>query len=381
MSLISTCRRFCGGLDNHRQLRPIDSRDGSLIWVDGRQYIDFSSNDYLGLASALSRDDIPYRSGVPSGATGSRLLSGDYVWTHAFEAEIAAALRVEAALIFNSGYQLSVGLVPALVGKSDVVFTDRNIHASWIDGIQLSGAKLVRFSHNDMDHLESRLQSYRAKGKSALIIVESIYSMDGDSPDIDRLVELKGKYDCKLVVDEAHAVGVEGASGLGLVGGGGQAVFVDFVVGTFGKALAGFGAYVGCSAVDRHFLIQHCRSFIFSTALPPSIIFQNREAFSRVQDASIARGHLLQLTHRLRAELSAAKLKVIPGSSPIIPVIIGDNTKTIAVARGLREAGFWCLPILHPTVPKGQGRIRISLTACHTLEQCRALVATLSKLI
>ncbi len=367
-------------MDNHRQLRPITARDGCRIWIGGREYIDFSSNDYLGLSRALADSESELPQGLPSGATGSRLLAGDYQWTHDLETELAADFGYDRALIFNSGYQLSVGLLPTLVGPSDIVFADRHIHASWIDGCCLSGARLVRFAHNDTVHLKQRLQALRATGKTALIVVESLYSMDGDSPDFMTLLDLKAQFDCRLIVDEAHAIGVMGSQGLGMLGGTPLAASVDFITATFGKALASFGAFVCCAEADYQTLIQNCRSFIFSTALPPSLIFQNHRAYRRMKAADLERVQLARLAHSLRAALATTAYAVMPGTAPIIPVVIGETEATVAIAAALREQGLWCLPITHPTVPQQQARLRLSITAAHSEANCHTLVAALSQL-
>ena len=362
-----------------RTLKPITSRHQGSIYVKGREYIDFSSNDYLGLSShpKLIEANKQATDEFGTSSTASRLLSGDLDLHHQLEKEVAAFKHKEAALVFNSGYQANVGILSALYGRDDCIFSDRLNHASIIDGIALSGAKLFRFQHNDAGHLKSLLAEERGKFKNALIISETIFSMDGDRCPLKDLVDLKNQYNCQFMVDEAHATGIFGKNGAGVVEEEGLEQEVDLVMGTFGKALGSFGAYLAASQVVVDYLVNTCRSFVYSTALPPGVIAANRAGIEVVRDEPFRRQNLLECAEYFRDRLHQ-KGFMARGNSQIIPVVIGDNSKTVAYANKLLEKGYWVLPIRPPTVPQGQARLRFSLTFCHTKEVLDQLIDDIS---
>lgn len=364
-----------------RKLRPATSRQNGKINFGGRQYFDFSSNDYLGLSghaelkkAALEAID---KSGV--GACASRLLSGDAEIFHQLEEAIAAFKGKEAALVFNSGYQANVGIISALFTKEDCIFCDRLNHASIIDGILLSQAKFFRFRHNDCQHLELLLKKERNKFKNALIVTESIFSMDGDRASLKELVKLKEKFNCQIMVDEAHATGIFGQNGSGLVEEEGLSDSIDLIMGTFSKALAGFGAYLATSKTTVDYLVNTCRSFIYSTALPPSVIASNLASLKLIKDEPQRRKTLLSMAEMLREKLEA-KGFCIKGASQIIPVILGDNLRALEFAKKIQEKGYWVMPVRPPTVPVGQARLRISLSYCHEQETLNKLIEVISEI-
>ncbi|PIQ91099.1 MAG: 8-amino-7-oxononanoate synthase [Candidatus Omnitrophica bacterium CG11_big_fil_rev_8_21_14_0_20_41_12] len=364
-----------------RKLRPATSRQNGKINFGGRQYFDFSSNDYLGLSghaelkkAALEAID---KSGV--GACASRLLSGDAEIFHQLEEAIAAFKGKEAALVFNSGYQANVGIISALFTKEDCIFCDRLNHASIIDGILLSQAKFFRFRHNDCQHLELLLKKERNKFKNALIVTESIFSMDGDRAPLKELVKLKEKFNCQIMVDEAHATGIFGQNGSGLVEEEGLSDSIDLIMGTFSKALAGFGAYLATSKTTVDYLVNTCRSFIYSTALPPSVIASNLASLKLIKDEPQRRKTLLSMAEMLREKLEA-KGFCIKGASQIIPVILGDNLRALEFAKKIQEKGYWVMPVRPPTVPVGQARLRISLSYCHEQETLNKLIEVISEI-
>lgn len=358
-----------------RVLRPFTIRKMGSISTQGREYIDFSSNDYLGLSQHpfLKEAALKAVSGFGLGSGASRLLSGDFEIHHHLEERVAEFKNTESALIFNSGYQANVGIISALYGKTDVIFSDRLNHASIVDGILLSGARLCRFQHNDANHLEHLLQKERSRFKKALIITETIFSMDGDRPSLKDMVGLKEKYQCELFVDEAHATGIFGENGSGVVEEEGLADRIDFVMGTFGKALGGFGAYLACSRKIVTYLINTARSFIYSTSLPPAIIAVNLAGLEMVKKEPERRKKLLATAEFFRRILQDKGLTA-RGSSQIIPLIVGDNEKTILLAQILQDRGYWVLPIRPPTVPQGEARLRFSLTYNHDEGTLRKLV-------
>jgi 8-amino-7-oxononanoate synthase len=365
-----------------RTLHPADYRRDGKIHFGDKSFLDFSSNDYLGLSShpklkAAAKNAIE-QFGIGSGA--SRLLSGDLQLYHELEEKTAVFKSKEAALVFNSGYQANIGIISCLYKKGDAIFADKLCHASILDGISLSGAELFRFHHNDMNHLESLLKSHSDKFKNRLIVTETVFSMDGDMPLLRDIVVLKDKFDCKLMVDEAHATGIFGFDGSGVVAQEGLTDKVDLIMGTFSKALGSFGAYVAGPKQIMQYLINTCRSFIYSTALPPVVIAVNLAALQLIKDEPFRRQTLLQNADYFRDKLIKNGFEV-KGCSQIIPLIAGGAEKAVAAGMSLREKGYWVLPIRPPTVPPGQSRLRFSLTYNHTKEILEALANDIIEII
>jgi len=362
-----------------RKLKPVSSRKAGMINVGGREYIDFSSNDYLGLsghpgliaAAKAALDEF----GASSSA--SRLLSGDLAIHHRLEEEVARFKNKERALVFNSGYQANVGILSSLYSGGDAIFSDRLNHASIIDGMLLSGARIFRYSHNDPDHLEALLKRERRKFKKALIVTETVFSMDGDRPPLRALVGLKERYGCRIMVDEAHATGIYGKNGSGVVEEDGLSDEVDLIMGTFSKALGSFGAYVAASGEIVDYLINTCRSFIYSTGLPPAVAASNLAALELVRREPHRREALLALAQYFRLALEAMGLRV-RGSSQVIPVIIGESAKAGEFAKALQGFGYWVLPIRPPTVPAKEARLRFSLTLHHDRNILHKLLSDIS---
>ncbi|KQC06428.1 MAG: hypothetical protein APR62_07925 [Smithella sp. SDB] len=364
-----------------RTLLALDTRGPGVIVRQGQKYVDFSSNDYLGFSKHPKLIDAARQAlekyGVGTGA--SRLLSGDLKLHHLLEEETASFKHKESALFFNSGYHANVGVIPVFAGKNDAIFSDSLCHASQIDGAILSRAKRFLFRHNDMEHLEDLLKKERAKFEKALILTESVFSMDGDLAPLRSLVELKERYNCVLMVDEAHATGIFGNQGRGLIDAEGLSEYVDLIMGTFSKALGGFGAYIAASRLITDYLINSARSFIYSTALPCSIIAANLAALE-VCKTEPGRGPvLLNRAQKFRTVLSEAGWSVT-GESQIIPVMIGESKTALEYARILLEKGFQVLPIRPPTVPEGTSRFRFSLCYEHTEEEINKVVEAMREL-
>lgn len=364
-----------------RKLKPISARRQGKIYFNKKEYIDFSSNDYLGLSEHPKLIEAGKRALDKFGASAcaSRLLSGDLEIHHQLEERVAQFKGKESALVFNSGYQANLGIISSLFGRGDCIFSDRFNHASIVDGILLSGAKFFRFQHNDAAHLELLLKKERNKFKDALIITESVFSMDGDRPPLKELVQLKEKYNCSIFVDEAHASGIFGENGSGVVEEEGLAKKIDFIMGTFSKALGGFGAYLAASKRIVDYLINSARSFIYSTALPPAVIACNLAGIEIIKEEPHRRKILLENARYFRQELKSKGFKAA-GSSQIIPVIIADNTRTIKFAQALQKKGYWVLPIRPPTVPDGSARLRFSLTFHQRREILQKLIRDISNL-
>ncbi|MFA4842402.1 MAG: 8-amino-7-oxononanoate synthase [Candidatus Omnitrophota bacterium] len=363
-----------------RALNPISERCEARVTIRGRDYIDFSSNDYLGLSRhpRLIEEGRLALEKYGSACSASRLLSGDLELHHILEERIASFKNKEAALIFNSGYQANLGILSSLYRRGDCIFLDRLAHASIIDGAELSGARVLRFRHNDLSHLRELLKKERLRHKKALVVTETIFSMDGDRAPLKEFVRLKKEFDFRIMVDEAHATGIFGANGSGVVEEDGLAEDIDLIMGTFSKALAGFGAYLATSRTIVDYLVNTCRSFIYSTALPPAVIASNIASLGLVNSERERRKSLLESAGNLRAQLENRGLKV-RGSSQIVPVIIGDTNKTLDAARILQSKGYWALPIRPPTVPKGESRLRFSLTFFHTRQILENLVAAINE--
>jgi len=353
-----------------RQLRPLAERNGCRVTYRGRSFLNLTSNDYLGLAGNArllrrfysSRDDENLFDRFGLGAASSRLLTGDIETAHQLEESLTREYGRPAALLFNSGYHANIGILPALLDKDDLVLSDKLNHASIHDGMQLCRAQHKRYRHCDYDHLQVILEKSRERYGRVVIVSESVFSMDGDVADLQRLVELKKKYDALLYVDEAHAVGLYGARGLGQAEEQGVINEVDLLMGTFGKAYASIGAFVLCEADIRDYLINHSRSLIFTTALPPVVIHWNLFIFKEVLQMHDQREHLAGIAEKLRRALTENGL-VTGGSTNIVPVMIGDNQKAVDLAEKMQDEGYLIFPVRPPTVPVGTARFRISLSA------------------
>ncbi len=342
----------------HGRLRP---QDNSLP-----ELLDFSSNDYLALSEhprvlAASRAALE-RLGASSGA--SRLMSGNLAIHQELEQQVARLKGQEAALLFGSGYLANTGVIPALVGRGDVVFSDRLNHASIHDGCRLSGARTLRFRHNDPNHLEDLLRRHRGGFRRSLVVVESIYSMDGDRCPLAEIVGLKEKHDSLLLVDEAHATGVFGPNGGGVIEEEGLSARVDLSMGTFGKALGSYGAYLAASRLLVDYLVNCGRSFIYSTALPPAVVGACLGALEVVATEPERRAELLKNSGLFRRFLQEEGIAPLPGNSQIVPVLVGEAGLALALSRHLLEHGVFTAAVRPPTVPAGTARLRFSVT-CH----------------
>jgi len=348
-----------------RSLKPVTILDKGRLLAGGKEFVNFSSNDYLGLAGHPDIIKAAKDALAPVfGTSSSRLMAGDTVLHNVLEERTAVFKKKEAALVFNSGYQANVGIISALCGKGDVIFSDRLNHASIVDGIMLSGARFFRFRHNDPGHLEELIAAERKKYKNVLIVTETVFSMDGDVAPLIDLAKIKRKYDALLMVDEAHATGIFGPNGEGIAEETGARRDCDIIMGTFSKALGGFGAYAATSSMIKEYLINTSRSFIYSTALPASIINADITALEIVKQEPFRRKSLLANAAYLRERLSEEGFSV-GGVSQIVPVVIGENEKTVGFAEKLKQKGYWVTPVRPPTVPAGSARLRISLTYDH----------------
>jgi 8-amino-7-oxononanoate synthase len=358
-----------------RYLRPFCFKKQGRIYTNNGVFIDLSSNDYLGLSNhpyliEKTKQAID-KLGVSS--TASRLLSGDFEVHHRLEEKTAEFKGKEAAIVFNSGYHANTGIIPALFCKNDAIFADKLLHASMVDGIILSRANLFRFRHNDINHLEYLLEQNREKYKNALILTEAIFSMDGDRGELKNILELKNKFNCLLMVDEAHSTGIYGKMGSGIVEEQGMSSDVDLIMGTFSKALAGFGGYLATEKKIVNYLINTSRSFIYSTALPPHISCCNLAALELVEKEPERRKILLQQANLFKETLIGKGYNVL-GNSQIVSLVIGDNLKTQSMSEFLMEHKYWTFPIRPPTVPEGTSRLRFSITYHHNKQILQSLL-------
>ena len=345
--------------------------------------LNLSSNDYLGLASDIKLreqffEETPNELRIMS-SSSSRLLTGNFPEYEQLEGSLRQAFQGRAALLFNSGYHMNIGILPALCDSKTLILADKLVHASMIDGIRLSTAKYVRYRHNDLDHLTQLLQTYHADETFDRIIVvtESIFSMDGDETDLAALVRIKKQFaKVMLYVDEAHAIGVRGEQGLGCAEQYGVIDDIDLLVGTFGKALASVGGYLICHPIIREYLINSMRPLIFSTAQPPICMAWTDFIFQKVLTLKNQRQHLKNISQSLQQAVLSKGFDC-PSTSHIVPVIIGESQKTVDKATQLKQAGFYIMPVRPPTVPKHSSRLRISLTTQVSQTDLDQLVALL----
>lgn len=337
-----------------RNIKNFDAKDEKYIFYNGQKLVNLSSNNYLGFADnkKITEEFLNEVGDKYSfGSASARLLTGTLPVYKELEDLISQLFRKEKTLLFNSGYHANVGINSCIAGKGDVIFSDKLNHASIIDGMRLSESKFFRFPHKNMEALEKLLTRERKNFNNAIIVSESVFSMDGDIADIEKLVELKEKFNCILVLDEAHAFGVFGQNGLGVTEKLGIIDKVDLIIGTFGKAIGSMGAFATGSQTLVDYLTNKARSFIFSTALPPiNIAFSKWIIENKLPQTLEKRQRMLSIGQKAGSE------------SHIIPVIIGGNKETVDTCEILFHNGFFTLPIRPPTVPEGTSRLRLSLT-------------------
>ncbi len=388
MAKIDPYAAFCAQRAAQSRLRSLRSAvlaPQGRILRDGRVLINFAANDYLGLSQhpLLIAASVDYAQKYGAGVAASRLVTGDHPAFAQLEQKIAGAKRQESALVLAAGYQTNFSALAALadaemIGRPVTVLADRLAHHSLLQGAQASGARLMRFQHNDCDHLESLLRARTAKNEFCVVVTESVFGMDGDLADLARIGALARDFDALLYVDEAHATGVFGARGFGLCED--FADCVDVAMGTFGKALGGFGSYLALPSVYREFLVNRCGGLIYSTGLPPAVLGAIGAALDLVPQMAGEREALLRRAAFLRAKLRGAGLDCGASASQIVPVLIGGEAETLALAAALEQRGFLVAAIRPPTVPNGSSRLRISLSAAHSDGDVAALAEALLEL-
>ncbi|HEX4646553.1 MAG TPA: 8-amino-7-oxononanoate synthase [Verrucomicrobiae bacterium] len=376
----------------YRELRRVDSPQSARISVAGRSFLNFSSNDYLGLANhpVLKEAAIRATERFGTGSGASRLICGSLAPHGELEEALAQFKGTEAALSFSSGYATALGTIGALAGRDDVVVIDKLVHASLVDAARLSGAKLRVFAHNDLTELEDILRwsvqrappGFSGDRPRTLVVTESVFSMDGDFAPLREMVELKEKYGAWLMLDEAHATGLFGDNGRGRAEESSLADRIEVRMGTLGKALGASGGYVCGPRVLMEFLINRARSFIFSTAPARATAAAAGAAVKLVQSAEgqERRDRLWSLVDRVRDGLAKSGWGTPADRGAIIPLIIGGENEALAAAGTLREQGVFIPAIRHPTVARGEARLRLTLTAAHTAAEVEQLLKAVARI-
>ncbi len=355
----------------HRRLRLIEGAQGPRVQLDGRDVLLLCSNNYLGLADHPKVREAAAKAALSwgAGAGAARLISGNMAPHRRLERRLAAFKGYATALLFGSGYLANVGAISALAGRGGVVFSDELNHASIVDGCRLARAETFVYRHGDVEHLAWGLAG--ARGRAALIVTDGVFSMDGDVAPLERLVELAREHGCRLMVDEAHATGAIGPGGRGSVAAAGLSGEVDLVVGTLGKALGSYGAYVCAGAELSDYLLNTARTFIFSTALPPPTVAAAETALGLLEEEPERVPRLAANAAVLREGLRAEGLSPGGGESQIVPLEVGDAGRTMELCERLLERGVFAQGIRPPTVPTGSSRLRFSLMAAHNEDDLR----------
>lgn len=373
--LFDKCRRFTRAREAQRAglypyFVPISGSEGTEVRIDGHRKIMLGSNNYLGLthdrrvmdaAEAVARK-------YGTGCTGSRFLNGTLDLHERLEEELADFIGKPAALVFSTGFQTNLGVISSLVDRSDVVVIDKLDHACIVDGAILSQGEIYRYNHNDMAHLERMLQKARREhpGAGILVVVDGIFSMEGDLADLPRIVPLCRQYNARLMVDEAHSIGVMGPTGSGVAEHFGLAGEVDLLMGTFSKSFASIGGVVAGSEEAVHYIKHYARTMIFSASMPPYAVATVRECLRIMRAEPERRARLWRNTARLKQGLEALGFDTGASVSPIVPIIVGNTERTFILWKTLFEMGIFCNPVIPPAVPENTSRIRNSLMATHT---------------
>jgi len=363
----------------YRRMRLISGPQGPRVVLDGRPVLLLCSNNYLGLADhprvREAAADAAMRWGVGAGA--SRLVSGTMTLHRRLEERLADFKRTPACLLFGSGYLANSGIVPALAGPGEVVFSDALNHASIIDGCRLAGAETFVYDHCDPEHLAWGL--HRAEGRGALIVTDSVFSMDGDVAPLAEIVELAGRHGVRTMVDEAHATGALGPGGRGALAEAGLEGEVDVVVGTLGKALGAYGAFACCEKPMARLLVNRARSFIFSTAPPPPAVAGAMAALELLCEQPRRVEKLQANADALRGELAREGFDVFGSSTQIVPLVVGDAERSVRMAEAALEEGVFAQAIRPPTVPEGTSRLRLAVMASHGKAELRDAARALGR--
>ena len=362
----------------YRRMRMVSGPQGPRVLLDGKEVLLLCSNNYLGLADhprvRTAAAQAAMRYGVGAGA--SRLVSGNMTLHRRLEERLADFKQAERCVLFGSGYLANVGVVQALAGKGDVVFSDELNHASIIDGCRLAGADTFVYRHLDTEHLERGLRE--AAGRGSLIVTDGVFSMDGDVAPLAEIVELARRYDARVMVDEAHATGVLGPGGRGSVAAAGLQGEIDVVVGTLGKALGSYGAYVCCDTAMKRFLVNSARTLIFSTGPAPPVVAGAIAALDVLREQPQRVERLARNARTLREALASQGFDVPDGETAIVPLVVGDAETAMALCERVLRAGVFAQAIRPPTVPAGTSRLRLAAMATHNAAELRRAAGALA---
>ncbi len=364
-----------------RKLRSFSNGNESEVIINGENFLLFSSNNYLGLATdfRLKKKASEGISKYGTGAGGSRLTTGNFDIHEQLESEIAVLKKTEAAIVFSSGYLANIGVISSVMKAGDIIFSDAWNHASIIDGCRLSQAKTIVYEHADMVDLEHKLKQSHGNGKK-LIVTDGVFSMDGDIAPLPEIVALAKEYNAYIMIDDAHVTGVLGTDGRGTADYFGLKDEIDFTVGTLSKAIGAEGGFVATSAIAKNYLLNNARSFIFQTGLSPSAIEAAREGISIIQNEPERRKQLLNNAKYFRLKLEESGFVVNEGETPIITLLIGDSHEAVQFSEKLMDEGVFIPAIRPPTVPKGSSRLRITVMATHTMEQLDTVINKMEKI-
>jgi 8-amino-7-oxononanoate synthase len=362
--------------------RPIEATSGSRVVTHGRGRVMIGSNNYLGLThhpevqAAAKRAIDQYG----TGCTGSRFLNGNLSAHEELENELAKFLGKEACLVFATGFLTNAGVLSCLVGRSDVIYTDRENHASIVEGTRLALGDTLKFKHNDMRDLERLLRETRGQYQGALIVADGVFSMSGDIVNLPEVVELAKKYDCRIYIDDAHALGVLGPQGQGTEHHFDMVGSADIVMGTFSKSFASLGGYVAASEEVIHYIKHKARTFMFSAAMPPAAVGAVLECLRIVQEEPEHLANLRRNSAKMQSELTSMGYNILNSRTPIVPLLIGDDMTAFAFTQKLYENGVFATPVVKPAVPEGCALIRTSYMASHTDEDLDYALNILEKL-
>lgn len=367
--------------NNYRYFKNISQCEGKYIIKEGAKLLDFASNNYLGMRDhpEVKEASIKAIEKYGAGSGASRLISGECSLYYELESIIAHWKHKERAIIFNSGYDANLGVISTLFSQNDVIFTDKLNHASIYDGIKASGAELIRYRHNDIADLRLKLEKYRHQYRHALVITDTVFSMDGDLAYLGDIGALKFQYDFVLMTDEAHGTGVFGDEGSGVCESQKVLEIVDINMGTLGKSIGTSGAYIAADSYIIEYLYNKCRSLIFTTALPPSSVGGAIKSIEIIKSLKNERSELLKKSCYLREQLASLGFSTLDSKSQIVPVVCKSTDMAVALAEALKNNGIYAPAIRYPTVPHKLPRIRISVNTIHTYEDLAFLVKVIEK--
>jgi 8-amino-7-oxononanoate synthase len=376
VDLFDRCRSFTRAKDAqaaglYPYFVPISNSEGTEVTIKGHKLIMLGSNNYLGLTHdprVLAAAETAARQ-YGSGCTGSRFLNGNLDLHEQLEVDLARLVGKEAALVFSTGFQVNLGIISSLIGREDVVVIDKLDHASIVDGALLSHGMIYRYRHNDLPDLEKALQKAQHHGGGSLLAVDGVFSMEGDLADLPHIIPLCKKYGARLMVDEAHSIGVMGPTGAGTHEHFGVTKKVDLLMGTFSKSFASIGGFAAGDEYVIHYIKHHARSLIFSASMPPYAVATVQKCLEIIRTEPERRKRLWENAHHLKDGLVSMGFDVGTCCTPIVPIIIGNTERTFYFYKMLFEGGVFTNPVIAPAVPESSSRIRTSIMATHTADQ------------